>query len=502
MNRSSSFGAAALLLALAGPPAAARAADYTPFTGEKTTWHEFDRYDFVMDAETFAITPFKRDADEKAGVKPPAKGQRRCIVVVPKKPAAGHPWSWQGCYWDHEPQTEVELLKRGFHVAFISPDPGKPWDAWYAHLTGKHGLSKKPAFVGMSMGGVNAYEWSTANPDKVSCIYADNPAIRPESFAKLELLAKNDVALLNVCGSHDFLLEKHTLPIESRYQQLGGRVTVVIKDGTAHHPHSIRNPKLLADWIVRYATPAPDARPAFVEGSAVKSYYYSPKSAFIHLADEKTYATVRGPGFVECYERYDVKTDSRWGTSGMVVIAPKAAAEGKPWVFRAGRIDRDAVVDQELLARGFHIVVAPLVAQSGPVRQQWDATYKRVTDAGWSKKPVLEGSGAAAGDAYAWAAENPDKVSCVYGENPVLRSLMAKVQPIDSLAPLAKAGVPLLHACGALDPWLDSQTRAVEKRYQQLGGTIKVVVREDDARPPGSPKEVAALVEFILGPKR
>jgi hypothetical protein len=68
----------------------------------------------------------------------------------------GNPWSWRGQYWDHEPQAEVELLRRGFHVAFVTPDPGKPWEAWYAYLTEKHGLSKRPAFVGMSKGGVNA----------------------------------------------------------------------------------------------------------------------------------------------------------------------------------------------------------------------------------------------------------------------------------------------------------------------------------------------------------
>jgi len=28
-------------------------------------------------------------------------------VVVPKKTSPGNPWSRQGCYWDHEPQTEV-----------------------------------------------------------------------------------------------------------------------------------------------------------------------------------------------------------------------------------------------------------------------------------------------------------------------------------------------------------------------------------------------------------
>jgi hypothetical protein len=140
---------------------------FVPFEGEKTTWHDgFDRYDYVMDEGSFAITPFKRPDAEEFAVGNPAKGQRRCIVVVPKTVAPGRPWSWQGCYWDHEPQTEVELLRRGFHIAFITPDPGKQWDTWYAWLTEKHGLSKKPAFVGMSRGGVNEYDWTTANPDK------------------------------------------------------------------------------------------------------------------------------------------------------------------------------------------------------------------------------------------------------------------------------------------------------------------------------------------------
>jgi hypothetical protein len=172
---------------------------YIPFQGEKTAWHDgFDRYDFVMDDATLAIKPFKVPEGEKFAVGTPATGQRRCIVVVPKHTAPGIPWSWQACYWDHQPQTEVELLRRGFHIAFITPDPGKQWEAWYAHLTDQHGLSKKPAFVGMSKGGVNEYDWATANPDKVSCIYADNPAIRPEAFSKLGELARNDVSLLNI----------------------------------------------------------------------------------------------------------------------------------------------------------------------------------------------------------------------------------------------------------------------------------------------------------------
>src|SRR5262249_5077970 len=152
-------------------PGGALAADPpAPFTGEKTAWHGFDRYDFLMDESSQAIQPFKAPVDEGNGIKAQVKGQLRCVVVVPKTAAPGNPWSWRGYYFNHEPQVEVELLKRGFHIGFILCDAGKPWDAWYAFLTEKHGLSKKPAFVGMSRGGRNAYTWATTNPDKVSCI--------------------------------------------------------------------------------------------------------------------------------------------------------------------------------------------------------------------------------------------------------------------------------------------------------------------------------------------
>ena len=291
----------------------------------------------------------------------------------------------------------------------------------------------------MSRGGVNEYDWTTVNPDKVSCIYADNPAIKPGALMKLGELARHDVPLLNICGSLDFLLEKHTLAIEHSYHQLGGRITLMIKEGTAHHPHSLRNPRPIADWIVEHVHPAIDNRPGFVDKTYAKSYYYGFANTYTYLKEERTYATCRGPGFTECYDRYDATTRSPWGVTGMAVIVPKTTAPGKPWVFRADRIGRHTgVVDLALLARGFHIVAAPVVAQSGPVREQWDAVYKLLTDNGFSRKPVMEGAGTSAGEAYAWAIANPDKVSCIYGENPALRSVMSKSPPIDNLAPLAE----------------------------------------------------------------
>src|SRR6266566_1297646 len=162
---------------------------------------------------------------------------------------------------------------------------------------------------------------------------------------KLGELAKNDVALLNICGSLDFLLQRHTLQIEDRYQQLGGRITVMIKDGQAHHPHSLRNPRPIADWIVEHMQPAEGKRPDFVNAKFNKSYYYSLEATNLYLAEERMYANCRGPGFVDCYERYDETTPSQWGVTGLTVIVPKFAAPRKPWVLRADAITRDAVID-------------------------------------------------------------------------------------------------------------------------------------------------------------
>jgi pimeloyl-ACP methyl ester carboxylesterase len=186
----------------------------------------------------------------------------------------------------------------------------------------------------------------------------------------------------------------------------------------------------------------------------------------------------------------------------MAIVVPRNVAPGKPWVFRADPIDRNATVDLALLARGFHIVTPPLTAQSGMVQQQWDETYKTLVDHGFSARPVMEGTGANAGEAYAWAIANPDKVSCVYARNPSLRSLMRKSPPIDNLAPLAKAGIPLLHDCGSLDPWLTEQTRVVEKRYKELGGQITVIIREGEGHFPISPRDPKADVDFIVSHQR
>jgi len=472
----------------------------TPFEGEKTSWHGFDRYDYLMDMETFALTPIKATPEEKTNMndKNTPKGQVRCIVIVPHNAARGNPCIWRGYYWDHEPQAEIELLKRGFHVVYINIDPGKQWEAWYDFFT-KHGLSAKPAFTGMSRGGINEYAWATTHPDKVSCLYADNPAIRPESFARLDLLVKNDIPVLSIVGSEDFLLPTNTAPIEETFFNLGGRMSMVIKEGTAHHPHSIKDATLIADFVEQNIKP-PVSDPAFADTTAFKkTYYYSLENSYNYLKIENTYATCRGPWFTPTYAVYMAKGKTMYGIKGLTIITPNHPAPGKPWVLRADRVlPRDATVEQSLLAKGYYIVIPPITAQSGPVRKDWDSFYAMLIAKGFSKKPVMEGAGAYGGEAYEWAIYNPEKVSCIYVDNVAMRSLMEKKQPIDTLAPLAKAGIKVLHVSGALDPWLATDTRVAEQRYKALGGNITVITIPGESHFPRIPRDPEPIVAFIL----
>jgi hypothetical protein len=75
---------------------------------------------------------------------------------------------------------------------------------------------------------------------------------------------------------------------------------------------------------------------------------------------------------------------------------------------------------------------------------------------------------------------------------------MAKSPPIDNLAPLAKVGVPILHDCGSLDPWLNNQTRVVEKRYKKLGGNFKVIIRKGEGHFAIGPHDPKPVVDFIV----
>jgi pimeloyl-ACP methyl ester carboxylesterase len=476
-------------------PEAARSQQVT-FEGEKSTWHEgFDRYDFMMDEATLAITPYKAPSGEGLGVKDPPNGHRRCIVIVPKKFAPGNPWTWRGCYWDHQPQAEIEMLRRGFCVAYISANatlkPGKEWDAWYKFLVA-HNLSGKPCFIGMSRGGEYSYMWATTHPDKISAIYVDNPGGNYANLLGMGELARYDVPILHVCGSIDPILGQYSTAYENIYKEFGGRISVMIKEGFGHHPHSLKDPKPIADFLEQSVYETKPATPAYITKPKGRISYYSTANIYKYVPAEGTYINFRGPYFTGCYNQYEL--DVSGVEAFATVVEPNKPAPGNPWVYRSGFLKRDAAVDQALLAKGYYIVTGPSpYGADGPQLKEWNLVYQHLIENGFSKKPVMQGEGEAAGEVIAWAIGNPDKVSAIYAENPILKSkLMIKTPLIDNLSVLAKAAVPILFISGKLDPSYNDETLVAQKRYKQMGGKITVITIPDgehylsikDTRPP------------------
>src|SRR3989442_11373624 len=171
--------------------------------------------------------------------------------------------------------------------------------------------------------------------------------------AKIQVLAQHDIPLLHVVGTEDFVL-RNTMAVEKMYHQLGGSITVIMKEGVAHHPHSLMDPTPIADWIEQHMQPVEANRPAFVDSTYTKAHYYSLENSFLYLKKEDTYATVRGPGYVPSYDRYDGPTSGNFHTGGMSIVVPEKVAPGKPWVFHPGSLERASAVDLALLAKGYH----------------------------------------------------------------------------------------------------------------------------------------------------
>ncbi len=91
--------------------------------------------------------------------------------------------------------------------------------------------------------------------------------------------------------------------------------------------------------------------------------HYSLENSLIYLKQEDTYATVRGPGYVPSYDRYDGPGTGNFHADAMSIVIPQKPAPGKPWMFHPTPLERDSKVDLALLAKGYHIVLPPI---SGP----------------------------------------------------------------------------------------------------------------------------------------
>ena len=206
------------------------------------------------------------------------------------------------------------------------------------------------------------------------------------------------------------------------------------------------------------------------------------------------------------------------------------ATKDKPWVWYAPTLQNLPGNEERWMFEQFRdagIAVAGIdVGESygSPAGQKlFTALYVELTDArGYSRKPVLLGRSRGGLMTLAWAASNPDKVGGFAGIYPVcdiasypgiakaaggfeltadeLKTRLAEFNPVDRLAPLAKARVPLFFIHGDVDKIvpLEANSGLANERYKALGGPAQLIV------PPGQGHNMwtgffqcAELVAFV-----
>lgn len=206
------------------------------------------------------------------------------------------------------------------------------------------------------------------------------------------------------------------------------------------------------------------------------------------------------------------------------------AAPDKPWVWYAPTLPSlpgkaELWMFEQFRDAGIAIAGIDVGESYGSPAGQahFTALYTELTThRGYSKKPVLLGRSRGGLMTLSWAASHPGKVGAFAGIYPVidiasypgiekaagayaldaatLKTRLPEFNPIDRLAPLAKARVPLFFIHGDVDKVvpLPANSALAHERYRSLGGLSQLII------PPGQGHNMwpgffqsAELVSFV-----
>lgn len=215
------------------------------------------------------------------------------------------------------------------------------------------------------------------------------------------------------------------------------------------------------------------------------------------------------------------------------IIAPTKKLPGPtPWVMYAPTLGKGLPGGSEYwmfrqwLDAGIAIAGVDVGESCGSPkgRATYTALHKLLTEKhGFAAKASLLARSRGGLMLYCWAAENPEKVQCIAGIYPVcnlvsypglaracgaygmteaeLKAELGRHNPVDRLAPLAKAGVPIFHIHGDKDgtvPLADNSA-LLASRYREAGGTVTLQIAKGQGHNMWRGFfECQALVDFVI----
>jgi pimeloyl-ACP methyl ester carboxylesterase len=230
------------------------------------------------------------------------------------------------------------------------------------------------------------------------------------------------------------------------------------------------------------------------------------------------------------YDQLNFKVDGR----DCLLVVPKEVAAGRPWIWRTEFFGHEPQADLALLKHGWHVAYMNVQNMYGAPKalDHMDHFYNFLTSQHHlAEKVVLEGFSRGGLFSLNWAARHPNRVSSIYNDAPVCdfkswpggkgvgpgskadwqrclaayglteeQALAYRLNPVDNLAPLVQAKIPLLHVCGTADEVvpMSENTELLAKRYRELGGEITVIAKEGVKHHPHSLEDPSRIVQFIL----
>ena len=219
-------------------------------------------------------------------------------VVFPKGDRNGK-WLFKTEYRNAFPNFEIEMLKRGWCVAFnqnttrwaVDPEIVDTKARFCAYVSEKYSLDKTCVPVGMSCGGQIAVKLAARYPELVSCLYIDAPVMNylscpcgigdRKSFGNVyvefatatgmtlvdlinyrehpidyaEKLIADKKPVIMVYGDSDDVVPyaENGAVLEQKYKASGAIIEVYGKEGCNHHPHGLEDPTPIINFVEKYA---------------------------------------------------------------------------------------------------------------------------------------------------------------------------------------------------------------------------------------------------------
>ena len=215
------------------------------------------------------------------------------IVVLPEK-ITKKQWLLKTEYFDAFPYLEVEMLKRGYLLAFITNK--NRWGSredlerkarFVDFIAEKYNLDSKVIPVGMSCGGLYAIKFAGLFPEKVAVAYLDAPVVnilscpcylgktkypgivaqevynalglneitvlsyRDHPLDHIPSLIKNRIPVVLVYGDVDEVVgyEENGILVKEAYEKTDIPHLVICKPGCNHHPHGLEDPSKVIEFI-------------------------------------------------------------------------------------------------------------------------------------------------------------------------------------------------------------------------------------------------------------